>query len=885
MSSSKKTKTNEEKGISNLSLKELNKKDYYTIPPHRELRDGVKVGDSMYSRSVFDTRIQFISVIMILLRLPMELSLIVISFIDPLMLHKWITMGLMREMAIILGFEQLTREELGGDIFRKFMCDSNQIKNRFLKRVKHWMTGEFTVRTNFEYRCSMLLVESEVKVYKNLQQKCNELNCNMFQYIMENKFSKSLLQVCLDGVGNVNALFPIGVMTLQQVSELQRDILLTKMTKWRDAYGQVTPLMFAVLQGDVDGVKILLQEPRVEVNNTTTWFAGLNGFLDMADSVIQHVTILFMACCFKFRNLPYVTNISVVLMLLKHEDIDINKSMNNAGFTFAFYLIRFIYRYIIRADVSLNIKLDYQSIFEEVVCMKQLHINHVFMNRSLLHYGVILSHKIVELILQRGDVNINLCTNIGTVLFIFVHQFRKFNRQAIGLQNHILSILLKYPGLDVTRCNYHESGYRRHCVLSVICEDGCPFFIFQRIVEHTSMKDIKCDYLWWKIGERPYTMLTRLCELGNLNKLQLLFRHGLLDILKIQPFNSFNNEAISLPSGIPLHDGLSFAIKNGHEPLVRYLLESGFIETQREAFDKTTYFITAVRYVPKNNFNIFKMLLQYHKKYMKGFDNSEDPVSVFFITNMVENTLFHYIATNDYVSVEHLKLIFDLFQWTREQINDLIQIKNKYSRTIMDNILLYERKDMFCYLIEQFDIDQRCLEQIFSKLMRQTSKDFTLFVLKKLKNMDGIRFDDLRFGRRRRSHFLFVALKLGNMVVFEWMLNNINVSSVPKQVMYDNGSLKGISLSILHFAIKEKAINFVKKLLEYSGIDKNACYKEERNGLWLAVLFGNIEMVKLLVENGVDKRYVRKEAETKIAIAEKEGNKVAVQNIKYILSL
>ena len=31
----------------------------------------------------------------------------------------------------------------------------------------------------------------------------------------------------------------------------------------------------------------------------------------------------------------------------------------------------------------------------------------------------------------------------------------------------------------------------------------------------------------------------------------------------------------------------------------------------------------------------------------------------------------------------------------------------------MDNILLYERKDIFCYLIEQFDIDQQCLEQIF----------------------------------------------------------------------------------------------------------------------------------------------------------------------------
>ena len=164
-------------------------------------------------------------------------------------------------------------------------------------------------------------------------------------------------------------------------------------------------------------------------------------------------------------------------------------------------------------------------------------------------------------------------------------------------------------------------------------------------------------------------MLTRLCELGNLNKLQLLFRHGLLNILKIQPFDSFNNEVISLPSGTPLHDGLSFAIKNGHEPF-GYLLESGFIETQREVFDKTTYFITAVRYTTKNNFNIFKMLLQYHKEYMKSFDDSEDPVSVFFITDTVENTLFHYIGTNNYVSLEYLKLLFDLFQWKREQIND-----------------------------------------------------------------------------------------------------------------------------------------------------------------------------------------------------------------------
>ena len=144
-----------------------------------------------------------------------------------------------------------------------------------------------------------------------------------------------------------------------------------------------------------------------------------------------------------------------------------------------------------------------------------------------------------------------------------------------------------------------------------------------------------------------------------------------------------------------------------------------------------------------------------------------------------------------------------------------------------------------------------------SQLIRQTSEDITLLVLETLKKMDGIRFDDLRFGPRRRVHFLFVALKWRNMVVFEWMLNNINVSSVPNQVMYNNGSLKGISLSILHFAIKEKAINFVKKLLEYSGIDKNACYKGEQNGLWLAVLFGNIEMVKLLVENDVDKSYVR----------------------------
>ena len=261
-----------------------------------------------------------------------------------------------REMAIILDFGFLTRNDLGGDIFVN-SCVVAPYKKSFFRTSETLDDREFPVRTNFEYRCSMLLVEAEVKVYENLQEECNVLNCNMFQYIMENKLSKSLLQVCLDGVGNVNALFPIGVMTLQkEVSELRRDILLTKMTKWRDAYGQVTPLMFRFFK-DVDGVKILLQEPRVEVNNTTTWFMELNGFLDVADGLIQDVTILFMACCFKFRNLPYVTNISVVRMLLKHEDIDINKSMNNAGFTFAFYLIRFIYRYILIPEVGSNIKL------------------------------------------------------------------------------------------------------------------------------------------------------------------------------------------------------------------------------------------------------------------------------------------------------------------------------------------------------------------------------------------------------------------------------------------------------------------------------------------------------------------------------------------------
>ena len=77
-------------------------------------------------------------------------------------------------------------------------------------------------------------------------------------------------------------------------------------------------------------------------------------------------------------------------------------------------------------------------------------------------------------------------------IFVYTPLFRyKFNRQAINLQGHILSKLLAYPGMDVTACNHHNSGYRKNCVLSVICEDGCPFFIFQRIVEHTSMKDIK----------------------------------------------------------------------------------------------------------------------------------------------------------------------------------------------------------------------------------------------------------------------------------------------------------------------------------------------------------------------------------------------------------